>query len=93
MTGVDSFIGFMREGGIIVWIILAFSCVMWALLINGWVVVRQAERTLPEQIKKVSTASMTDEMLHKWIRLYRSEVGRIDRTEIAWSRVIVSILP
>lgn len=90
---------FLQDGGPVVWVILAFSTLMWALLIGGALKLREARRGLAagELREALGTAPsdifLTPKRREKFCRACRQEAGRVVAVEVAWVRVIVAILP
>lgn len=90
---------FLQKGGPVVWVILAFSVLMWALLIEGALKLREARRELiagrlrSELEAAPSEMFLTPKRREKLCSACRREAGRLIAVEAAWVRVIVAILP
>lgn len=90
---------FLADGGPVVWVILAFSVLMWALLIEGALKLREARRDLEAGRLRDALAAtpsavfLTPKRREKFCRACRQEAGRVVAEEVAWVRVIVAILP
>lgn len=91
----SAFLDFVAEGGIVIWLILAFTLLMWGLLLEGWSKLKTARRAWVDEAaqldwmwKKTSARERTA-IRRAWLAV----VKRVVASEVAWTKVIVAILP
>lgn len=96
LTGwVSAFIDFVAEGGIVIWLILGFTLFMWGLLLGGWSKLKTARRAWVDEAAKLdlmwdrSTVRERMAIRRAWLAI----VSRVVSSEVAWTKVIVAILP
>ena len=92
---LGAFVDFVVAGGLVIWLILGFTLLMWGLLLGGWSKLKRARRAWVAEAEKLdllwdkSTLRERRAIRRAWLAV----VARVVASEVAWTRVIVAILP
>lgn len=94
---VLSILEFVNRGGIIVWIIIGFSFLMWLLLVRSRLEVRSARKIwiakMSQEAKQTMAELKTIRLRKAFVRAAASAARRTADENIGWIRTIVTILP